>query len=580
MKTNRFDYPNQPVRSDDISDTGTVAAVGSNIDPTDFTRTLNDIIATCTKEYLESINMDDLPSPDEVEHQLINSIRGEILLANETLPKGSKMQVPQKLNPSQLADIMLFTHRIVRVKCAGESGDPSYDLLAIYQDTGENKGLYTADDNEIKRICMNYNYSISSKEMSEVMEKLFFKAPRVSRTTDRDLIAVNNGIFNFATKELKSFSPDYVFMSKSKVNYNHAAQNVIIRNPDGTYWDIESWMADLFDDPELTQVAWEILSAIIRPFVRWNKSAWFYSESGNNGKGTLCELMRSMCGEGSYASLSLEDFSKDFLLEPLIRANAIIRDENDVGTYIDKAANLKAVITNDVISINRKHKTPISYQFYGFMVQCLNEYPRVKDKSDSFYRRQLFVPFKKCFTGMERKYIKDDYLHRPEVLEYVLYKVLNMNFYTLSEPAACSLALADYKEFNDPVRQFLDEMLPQFVWDLLPFSFLYDAYKAWERKNNPNGVIQGRNTFITEVLNIISSSSGFDDWYCRGRGVLVKTGHKMDLPEPLIATYGLSDWKNPRYTGPDTDIICSPVLSQSYRGLLRTNANGGNDDEV
>lgn len=57
MKNSRFDYPKQPVRSDDVSDTGTVATVGSNIDPKDFTRTLNDIIATCTKAYLESLNM-------------------------------------------------------------------------------------------------------------------------------------------------------------------------------------------------------------------------------------------------------------------------------------------------------------------------------------------------------------------------------------------------------------------------------------------------------------------------------------------------------------------------------------------
>ena len=94
------------------------------------------------------------------------------------------------------------------------------------------------------------------------------------------------------------------------------------------------------------------------------------------------------------------------MLEPLTRATAIIVDENDVGTYIDKAANLKAIITNDAISINRKFKQVISYRFYGFMVQCLNEMPRIKDKSDSFWRRQLFIPFTKCFTGAERKYIK------------------------------------------------------------------------------------------------------------------------------------------------------------------------------
>src|SRR5699024_9279895 len=102
---------------------------------------------------------------------------------------------------------------------------------------------------------------------------------------------------------------------------------------------------------------------------------------------------RQLCGSGSYASIPLADMGKDFMLEPLTRASAIIVDENDVGTFIDKAANLKAIITHDVIQMNRKFKAPIAYQFYGFMVQCLNELPNVKDKSDSFFRRQLFVPF-------------------------------------------------------------------------------------------------------------------------------------------------------------------------------------------
>ena len=68
-------------------------------------------------------------------------------------------------------------------------------------------------------------------------------------------------------------------------------------------------------------------------------------------------------------------------------------------------------ITGDTIQVNRKFKAPISFKFKGFMVQCLNEMPRVKDKSDSFYRRQLFIPFTKCFTGAERKYIKDCLLY-------------------------------------------------------------------------------------------------------------------------------------------------------------------------
>ena len=31
--------------------------------------------------------------------------------------------------------------------------------------------------------------------------------------------------------------------------------------------------------------------------------------------------------------------------------------------------------------------------------------------------------------------------------------------------------------FVEEMRQFLDEILPEVVWDLLPFGFLYDLYK-------------------------------------------------------------------------------------------------------
>ncbi|WP_310605298.1 DNA primase family protein [Anaerosporobacter sp.] len=538
--------------------------------------TINELIRMRTIDYLAQLDPDCLPSPSDIESELVSTIKKAVVLENQNLSKTEKLTAPQKLCASQIALVMLHTHNIVRVKTCEGNVNPDYDLLAIYKDNGVNEGIYVTDETEFKRVAHSYNFSITSKELHDVMEMLLMHAPRVSRTMDRDLIAVNNGIFNFKTKILEPFSPDYVFMVKSKVNYNPFAKNVVIHNDeDGTNWDIESWMEELFDDPELTQLMWEILSAIIRPFVKRQKMAVLYAQSGNNGKGSLCELMRALIGEGSYASLSLSDFGTDFLLEPLIRANAIIRDENDVGTFVDKAANLKAVITNDVISINRKHKTPISYQFYGFMVQCLNEFPRIKDKSDSFYRRQLFIPFDKCFTGKERKYIKERYLHMDTVLEFVLFRILNMNFYSLSEPTVCRLALAEFKEFNDPVRQFLDEMLEQLVWDMIPFSFLHDLFKSWSHKNNPNGSIQGKNTFINDVVNMLGE---YPEWYCQDRKKALRPRKRMDKPEPLIVEYGLEEWKNPSYMGGDIDRICTPKLKQSYRGLLRTGCNDDADD--
>ena len=202
-------------------------------------------------------------------------------------------------------------------------------------------------------------------------------------------------------------------------------------------------------------------------------------------------------------------------------------------------------------------------------MQCLNEMPRIKDKSDSFYRRQLFIPFYKTFTGHERKYIKTDYLRRPEVLEYVLYKVLNMNYDQLSTPDACKMALAEYKEFNDPVRQFAEEILPQCSWDLLPFSFLYDLYKSWYTKYmSSSGSPQARNTFIKDLLIAISDD---DTWECKNQKAVIRTGNKISVPEPLIIDYDLKDWMNKRYiNSADIARICTPTaLSESYRGLTR-----------
>ena len=540
-------------------------------------RPKNMIIQDATDDYINNLNLANPPEPEVIEMELLDAIETAIGAENALRAKGAKLKVPTELTPNQIARLINTLYPIATISCAGINADPKYDLLAMYMENGDDAGTYSTSEIEISKIAKRFNHNLSIKGFDEVLWELRLIVPRKQRCMDKNLIAVNNGIFDYSTKELKPFSADKVFMTKSHVNYNDQAKNVIIHNDqDGTDWDVESWMNELSDDPEIVELLWQILSAIIRPNVRWNKSAWLYSESGNNGKGTLCELMRSLCGDTAYAAIPIANFGKDFALEPLTRATAIIVDENDVGLFIDKAANLKAVITNDVVSINRKFQTPISYQFFGFMVQCLNEFPRIKDKSDSFYRRQLFIPFTKCFTGAERKYIKNDYLHRKDVLEYVMFKVLNTDFYELSEPQACIDILSEYKEFNDPVRQFWEEMSQNFAWDVIPFTFLYDLYRAWVKKYNPNSMVPGKIKFVSEILNVISKDPV---WYCTDKNKRIRVGHKMDEPELLISAYGLDDWKNPNYNGRDDSKICRPNIPDFTRGILRASITPNLDDE-
>lgn len=532
--------------------------------------TITDIMRCVTKDCLARINPTNPPSCDIIEGNLIDAMRSEIDFKNQSLAKNAKIKMPDTLAPVQIAEIMNHLYTIRRIPPADTSDDSVYDLLAVYQTKGPDEGIYVTSDEIFRNLAQQFKYALSTHDFKETMDALRPMVPRVARCKDPNIIPVNNGLFNYEKKELMPFTPDKVYLSKCRVNYNPNATNINIHNTDdGTDWNIESWIAELTDDPAVVGLLWQILGAIVRPFTSWNVAAWFYSQTGNNGKGTLCELMRELVGQASCASISLNDMNKDFALESLIHATAIIVDENDVGTFIDKAANVKSLITHDVVLINRKFKQMIPFRFYGLMVQCLNEMPRVKDKSESFYRRQVFIPFTKCFTGKERRYIKDEYLHRKEVLEYVLCKVLNMTYYELTVPDSCKEALEEYKKFNDPLRQFIDEILPECVWDLLPFNFLYDLYQAWYRMNfgNISGILS-KTTFTNEIIQ-----KTIDDpiWYCPNKNKQHRTKKRITKAEPLIHTYNLTNWMNPVFAnrGP-LESKCLPInLPDRMRGLCR-----------
>lgn len=533
--------------------------------------TLNYIIQHETRRFIDNLDPSNPPTPTEIEIDLIQQIKAQIQILNADLDSKNRMVAPKALNHSQIAELMMALYPIAKIIVSENEDDPDANVLAIYQNEGKFKGTYRYNKKDLRKIARQFKYGLNMREFEEIEEVLKDIAPQKRRTTDPDLIAVENGIFNYKTKELQPFDTELVYLSKSQIAYNPNAKNVVIHNDDDdTDWDVETWVEELSDDPEIVKSLWEIMSAIVRPHVRWDKAAWLFSTKGANGKGTLVTLMRNLVGQNSYASIPIDDFSgkNQFSLAPLLNATSVIVDENDVGTYIDKAANLKAVVTNDVITIEKKGKDRIAYQFYGFMVQCLNEFPQVKDKTNSFNRRQLFIPMNKSFEGVERKYIKTDYLFRQDVLEYVLFKVLNTNFYTLSTPEASKEILEEFKSNNDPLYDFTSIMLEDLAWDVVPTDFLYDLYEAWYLKNvSKKGQIGSKIKFKREVETIIQQK--FKDKWEYHKGQYRMTVTDITNPEPYIVQYKLEDWYADT-TSTNVDKLSKPNLAgRRYSGVFK-----------
>lgn len=533
--------------------------------------------------YLEEY-FDGLLVPATIDMLFLLKVGSDVLKAkvshtedvNMTLKTGKK-RIPEKLDFEDVAIVLMTLYTFKNVQMTDRPGDT---ILAMYVDNPRSPyhGIYDTNQRAMFEIMERISPSFKNRDMQDVIDKIERSVPSVEQTKDRHLFIVNNGIYDQLRQELHPFNPDFIYLTKIPVDYVDNPVNPTLTAPDGYQWDVESWLLDLAGDADTATLIWQVIADCLQPHYSRHKSVWFYSEKGNNGKGTIGQLIKNLLGKGNYASLSVADFNHEFLKETLLGVAANISDENDVDVFIDSIKDYKASVTGDDININRKYEKPLRIQFLGTNIQMMNGLPKTKDKSDSFYRRLILVPFLKSFTNNgERKYIKTDYINRTDVLEYVLHKVVNMDFTEYIVPAKSAELLESYKEKNNPVLEFWNELKDEFVWDLLPTQFLYDLFVKWFDINNPSGKVMSKRTFSDSLTAVINNAG--DPWVDKtGQNDKVRTKQLMDADEPLITEFGLdkpdrggnaTQWMSKSYTGIDPVKRREFPRRDTYRGYIR-----------
>lgn len=506
----------------------------------------------------------------------LNAKIKEVEEYNMTMKSGKK-RIPDRLTFDEVAIIMMTLFTFKNIQMTERTEDT---ILGVYinDETSEKHGIYITNNKYMFEIMERIVPNFKNRDMQDVLDKIERSTPTVEQTKDRHLFIVNNGIYDQKAKELYDFHPSYVYLTKIPVDYDPTPVNPVLTAPDGHQWDVESWIRDLAVDEDTATLIWQVIADCLQPHYSRHKSIWFYSEKGNNGKGTIGQLIKNLLGRGNYASLSVADFNHEFLKETLLGSAANISDENDVDVFIDSIKDYKASITGDDININRKYEKPLRIQFLGTNIQMMNGLPKTKDKSDSFYRRLIIVPFLKSFTNNgERKYIKTDYIQNTAVLQYVLFKALNMEFDEYITPHSSAALLESYKEKNNPVLEFWNETKEQYVWDLLPTQFLYDLFVKWFDINNPSGKVMSKRTFSDTLTNVIQTLN--EPWEIKtGQNDKVRSAGRMDDDEPLITEYGLdrpdragnpTSWVDPNYNGTDNEKRRDFKRKKLYRGILR-----------
>lgn len=196
----------------------------------------------------------------------------------------------------------------------------------------------------------------------------------------------------------------------------------------------------------------------------------------------------------------------------------------------------------------------------------------MSDISRSLIRRLMIVPFKQQYAGKENRLIKEDYVHRMDVLEYIVHKAIDMDFDAFNVPAQCELLLEDFIEVNNSVYAFFGEIESHLKWDLIPNTFIFALYVGWMKLNMPMEKPLGRNDFLSELRNILDK---FDDWELVKNGT--STAKYTFGCEPLIGEYNLySKWGDRHMALFDMRAACTPspkAIPATTGGILRKNIN-------
>ena len=520
--------------------------------------------------------------PDDVETELLNRINARLVSENTEygLKSRGAYQELNALPPAVIATCIL-KRELEHTGLIGKSRATAE--LMTYEDEGPDEGLYVPAEDCIRSLARRYHYTISPKDLNAVVECVRDSAQLLKESKDKNVVALANGLFDLDSKKLREFSPDVVLTSKASVAFNEDATTCPVMD-DG--WNVDEWIRELANyDPEVEKLFWQIIAAFFRPGHPFGKAILLYSPTGSNGKGTFLELLRNLVGVDRVATLSMSDFGKSFLPPSLLNCFAVLSDENRVGDFMRDSSKLKAWVTHDWVPIDVKYGPIVETKGRGLCVFCVNELPSSKDKSESFYRRFVAIPFLKRYVGVdENKAIKDDYVKRREVLEYVVHKALMMDlFNSVTEPAVCNKLLGQIREDNDPVLQFAKEFLPQFVWDFLPRKFVYAVYRAWMHKEVPSGRPVSSKEFHKRLEAYVDDHPSCGWFVPRGaddKPKNVRTKGLIVEEEPLAVEYNLDNWFDIQPVNGSIRKVGTPHnIPTSTRGLQRTGTLSTDDEE-
>lgn len=335
-------------------------------------------------------------------------------------------------------------------------------------------GIYERDCSEIIekliKYCMNLVYDLWCPYYSQVALKTIIldTVVVVRQFNSGDYINLRNGVLDLNTYSMNKHSPDYYSTVQLPFEYSTASPTPVF----------DRFMEDITCGDKDMQMLLQELCAYCLCNSTAGEKAFFIFGKGLNGKSCFARLLQLLVGESNYSSASLTALNSTFGLASLVNANVNIAAENNSGRVNSEI--FKAIVSGDVVEVNRKYRDAINVKLHTKLVLLFNELPDSTDLTYGYFRKIILIPFKKTVSKEE---IDVDLINKLEkelsgIFHWAVegLKRLRANNYQFTTCQACEDALEAYKQTLNPVASFFEETFKVEEGSSIRKSEIYLAY--------------------------------------------------------------------------------------------------------
>jgi P4 family phage/plasmid primase-like protien len=244
-------------------------------------------------------------------------------------------------------------------------------------------------ETDIRAMSRKLMGNFAANHMINEVVGYFKDQPRVLITDfdkQRGQIAVENGMLDMETQELKPHAPEVLVTSCIPIEWNPEADTSLI----------DKWMEWFQPDEDTRDYLWKLLGATVAGTEGLQLFHILYGEQGNNGKDTLLQIISEILGRQAWTT-SVGTFVKDrfgkdksFSLAELEGKKAIMATEAERGSILAEAA--VKLLTGSTINARepygRKEK---NFSFDGTAILATNHLPKIQGGITRPIRRRLRI---------------------------------------------------------------------------------------------------------------------------------------------------------------------------------------------